>query len=130
MRIRNPGWKKFGSGMEKNGSVINIPDTDGMLARLLIMMLIFRSELTEVKMQQLQMIRGSPSYADRLADNISQKLRLVQKVSVHTAVYVMCLLQLCKFFNIHWIVANLIHLPLGSGTTYSFFVSLGWQVNI
>ncbi len=38
-------------------------------------------------MQQLQMIRGSPSYADRLADNISQKLRLVQKVSIATAVY-------------------------------------------
>ena len=32
-------------------------------------------------MQQLQMIRGSPSYADRLADTIKQKLRLVDKVS-------------------------------------------------
>jgi hypothetical protein len=53
----------------------------------LYLMLIFRSELTEVRMQQLQMIRGSPSYADRLADNISQKLRLVQKVSIHTAMY-------------------------------------------
>jgi hypothetical protein len=41
-----------------------------------------RSELTEVKMQQLQMIRGSPSYADRLADTIKQKLRLVDKVSL------------------------------------------------
>jgi len=40
----------------------------------------FRSELTELKMQQLQMIRGSPSYADRLADTISQKLRLLEKV--------------------------------------------------
>jgi hypothetical protein len=26
MRIRNPGWKKLGSGMEKFGSGINIPD--------------------------------------------------------------------------------------------------------
>jgi hypothetical protein len=59
-----------------------------MLAQVLILMLIYRSELTEVRMQQLQMIRGSPSYADRLADNISQKLRLVQKVSIPGAVYV------------------------------------------
>jgi len=59
----------------------------------LYLMLIFRSELTEVRMQQLQMIRGSPSYADRLADNISQKLRLVQKVSILPLLCV-CLLQL------------------------------------
>jgi hypothetical protein len=78
MRIWDPGWKKFGSG-------INIRNTGGMQAQLLILMLIFRSELTEVKMQQLQMIRGSPSYADRLADNISQKLRLVQKVRIAAA---------------------------------------------
>jgi hypothetical protein len=26
MRIRDPGWKKFGSGIEKYGSGINIPD--------------------------------------------------------------------------------------------------------
>jgi hypothetical protein len=27
-RIRDPGWKKFGSGMEKYGSGINIPDPE------------------------------------------------------------------------------------------------------
>ncbi len=26
MRIRDPGWEKFGSGKEKFGSGINIPD--------------------------------------------------------------------------------------------------------
>ncbi len=26
MRIRDPGWRQFGSGMEKDGSGINIPD--------------------------------------------------------------------------------------------------------
>lgn len=36
--------------------------------------------LTSLKMQQLQMIRGSPAYADQLADSLKQKLRLVEKV--------------------------------------------------
>ena len=31
-------------------------------------------------MQQLQMIRDSPAYADRLADTLKQKLRLKTKV--------------------------------------------------
>jgi len=38
------------------------------------------SSLTTLKMQQLQMIRGSPAYADQLADSLKQKLRLVEKV--------------------------------------------------
>jgi len=41
--------------------------------------------LREHKMQQLQMIRGSPAYADRLADSLRQKLRLVEKVEAATA---------------------------------------------
>jgi len=36
--------------------------------------------LTSLKMQQLQMIRGSPAYADQLSDSLKQKLRLVEKV--------------------------------------------------
>lgn len=36
--------------------------------------------LTEKKVQQLQMIRDSPAYADRLADTLNQKLKLKQKV--------------------------------------------------
>lgn len=36
--------------------------------------------LTSLKIQQLQMIRGSPAYADQLADSLKQKLRLVEKV--------------------------------------------------
>jgi len=38
------------------------------------------SELRGVKVQQLQMIRDSPAYADRLADTLKQKLRLKTKV--------------------------------------------------
>lgn len=37
--------------------------------------------LTELRMQQLQMIRDSPAYADRLADTLKQKLKLKEKVS-------------------------------------------------
>ena len=38
------------------------------------------SALTEVKIQQLQMIRDSPAYADRIVDNLKQKRRLKDKV--------------------------------------------------
>jgi len=38
------------------------------------------SRLTEVKIQQLQMIRDSPAYADRLAESLKQKLKLKVKV--------------------------------------------------
>jgi len=40
------------------------------------------SSLTEVKIQQLQMIRDSPAYADRIVDNLKQKRRLKDKVEV------------------------------------------------
>jgi len=38
------------------------------------------SKLTELKIQQLQTIRDSPSYAERLADSFKQKLRLQEQV--------------------------------------------------
>ena len=38
------------------------------------------SALTEVRMQQLQMIRDSPEFADRLADTLKQKHKLKHKV--------------------------------------------------
>lgn len=39
--------------------------------------------LTELKMQQLQTIRDSPSYAERLADSFKQKLQLKEQVRGH-----------------------------------------------
>lgn len=38
------------------------------------------SRLTELKMQQLQTIRDSPSYAERLTDSFKQKLKLQDQV--------------------------------------------------
>lgn len=52
----------------------------GSLRRLLASVEAMLAKLTAVKMQQLQMIRDSPSYADRLADTFKQKLRLKDKV--------------------------------------------------
>ncbi len=63
---------------------LNLSDLDPHTDQIVFENVVFpaRSELTEVRMQQLQMIRGSPSYADRLADTIKQKLRLVDKVGM------------------------------------------------
>lgn len=43
------------------------------------------SSLTEVRMQQLQMIRDSPEFANRLADTLKQKQKLKNKVNLLNA---------------------------------------------
>ena len=45
------------------------------------------SRLTELKIQQLQTIRDSPSYAERLADSFKQKLRLQDQVSSNIVLF-------------------------------------------
>jgi len=52
----------------------------GTLTKLLADVEGLQCSLTEVRVQHLQMIRDSPSYADRLVDSFKQKLRLKEKV--------------------------------------------------